>query len=271
MQAEAGRDYEAELELAVALAEEAGELLRDALNVARHVEFKGATDLVTDADRASESLISGRIVSAFPDDVFLGEETGASSDDVRTGRVWVVDPLDGTTNYVHGFPIFCVSIGLLVDAEPVVGAVNAPMLGETFAAAKGRGATLNGDPIEVSATADLRDAMVCTGFPYDIARRHLNIPAWARFNELTRAARRTGSAAYDMCCVASGRFDGYWERDLSAWDVAGGSIIVTEAGGALSDYRGESLDLFGGEIVAANPTIHQRMLEVLADLDDRLE
>lgn len=270
MRAEPGRAFETELEFAVALAEEAGELLREALNVTRQIEFKGVIDLVTDADRASEALIAGRIAAAFPADHFLGEETGASGSDVRSGRVWVVDPLDGTTNYVHGFPIFCVSIGLLVDGEPVVGAVNAPMLRETFAAVKGRGATLNGEPIHVSDTTELGDAMVCTGFQYDIEKRLLNIPAWARFVDLTRAARRTGAAAYDLCCVASGRFDGYWERGLSAWDAAAGSIIVAEAGGLLSGYRGDSLDLFGREVVAANPIIHQRMLEVLADLDDRL-
>ena len=249
--------------MAIEIAREAGELLVRYQKETLKIEFKGRTDLVTDADRASESLISARIETAFPDDRFLGEESGYSAGDDQRGRLWVVDPLDGTTNYAHGFPLYAVSIALLDDGEPAVGVVFVPPLDEMFAAETGAGASLNGDRIRPSGTVDLQNALLCSGFSYDISERERNFEHWRRFVTEARAVRRIGSAAYDLCCVACGRFDGYWERGPSAWDLAAGSLIVTEAGGLVTNYRMGPFDAFGGEVLAASPGIHRQMSSVL--------
>ena len=257
--------YYRERQTAIDVAREAGELLARLQRETLNVEFKGCSDLVTDADRASESLIASRLQAAFPDDRFLGEESGYSAGDDQQGRLWVVDPLDGTTNYAHGFPLYAVSMALLVDGEPVVGVVAVPPFNETFAAERGAGSTLNGDTIRPSTTQDLRDALLCSGFPYDRDEREQSFEHWRRFVVEARAVRRIGSAAYDLCCVACGRFDGYWERGPSAWDLAAGSLIVSEAGGAVSSYAMERFNAFDGEVLAATPGIHRQMSEVLLD------
>lgn len=257
--------YARERQVAVELARAAGDVLLERLPVERRIDFKGATDLVTDADHAAEDVITAGLKRRFPGDALLAEESGRYGSTGEGGRLWVIDPLDGTTNYANGFPIFAVSIGLAVDGRMQAGAVHVPTLGETFSAARGEGATLNGQPIDVSLIEDLGQAILGTGFAYNPELRQQNLDYWARFVAITRAVRRVGSAAFDLCCVASGRFDGFWERGLSAWDVAAGSLIVEEAGGVTSDYGGGPLDIFGREVVAAGPALHPRVIEVLND------
>lgn len=256
--------YSAELALAVAVAREAGDLLRlhqrDILNV-RH---KGVVDLVTDADLASERLIAGRVLAAYPGDHLLAEE-GTENATADTGdRRWIVDPLDGTTNYAHGYPLYAVSIGLEVNGTPVVGAVYIPMLDEMFAASVGGGATLNDMPIRVSSNEALIDSMLSTGFAYDPDSRAANYAHWNEFATRAQAVRRDGAAALDLVYVACGRYDGFWEAELSPWDMAAGSLIVTEAGGRLTGYSGEPFDLYARQVVATNGLIHDDMLAVLA-------
>jgi myo-inositol-1(or 4)-monophosphatase len=255
--------FQAERKAAVSIALEAGTLLLEMQHQARTIDFKGQTDLVTDADRASERLIAERLKEAFPEDGMLGEESGYSSMAETAERLWVVDPLDGTTNYAHHFPMYAVSIALIVNGSIEVGAVYVPPLDEMFSAERGEKATLNDRPIEVSINDNLENALLGSGFSYNIAERERNFEHWRRFIVKARAVRRTGSAAYDLCCVACGRFDGYWERGPSAWDLAAGSLIVTEAGGFVSDFYSRTFDPFGGEVLAASPGIHHQMSTVL--------
>lgn len=255
--------FRAERDAASRIAREAGLLLLEMQGQVREIDFKGQSDLVTDADRASEDLIARRLAEAFPDDGLLGEETGYSQEVASSDRLWVVDPLDGTTNYAHGFPIYAVSIGLLVEGVVEAGAVFVPPLNEMFSAGRGDGATLNENGIAPSSNDRLEHALLCSGFTYDLEERARNFEHWERFVMQTRAVRRIGSAAYDLCCVACGRFDGYWERGPSAWDLAAGSLIVTEAGGIVSDFGMQAFDPFGKEVLAAAPGVHRQMSEVL--------
>lgn len=256
--------YRRELDVALSAAREAGALLRERQQDVLNVRHKGSIDLVTDADLASERLIAGYIANAFPDDALLAEEgTGTGSGD-RSGRRWIVDPLDGTTNYSHGYPMYAVSIALEADGEVQVGVVYVPVLDEMFAAINGHGATLNGKPARVSDADALIDSMLSTGFAYDPEIRPENYPHFQAFTDRAQAVRRDGAAALDLCYVACGRFDGFWERELSPWDVAAGALLVTEAGGAISDYSGGPLDIFAREAVASNGRIHAQLLETLA-------
>ncbi|MEZ4571873.1 MAG: inositol monophosphatase family protein [Thermomicrobiales bacterium] len=212
MNTETSRPFQAEFDAAVRIAREAGLLLLEMQGQTRDIGFKGQADLVTDADRASEALITDRLSIAFPDDGILGEESGYSDLAATAERLWVVDPLDGTTNYAHGFPIYSVSIALVVDGTVEVGAVYMPPLDEMFAAERGQGAWLNDGPASPSDCDDVRNAVLCSGFPYDVEERPRSFEDWRKFTLAARAVRRIGSAAYDLCCVACGRFDGYWER-----------------------------------------------------------
>ncbi len=243
----------AALDAAVGIAREAGDLLM------RHrshmdelvVDRKGRIDLVTTADRESETLVRERLADAFPDHDVHGEEFGDSSRgaDYR----WIVDPLDGTTNFVHGHPMFVVAIGLLHHGDPVVGVVHAPALRETFTAARGEGACLDGRPMRVSTTTKLEEAMVATGFPYRRAERaDNNLGNFGRIALDVRGIRRGGSAALDLAYVACGRFDAFWELHLEPWDVAAGACLVREAGGRVTDALGGNDWLTGGHIVASN-------------------
>ena len=259
----ANSSYQTELAVAVEVAREAGALLLDKHGQVREIRFKGHSDLVTDADRASEELIAERIAGAFPDDGMLGEESGYSEEAATSERLWIVDPLDGTTNYAHGFPIYAVSIALAVNGVVEVGTVYVPSLDEMFSAERNRGAWLNGASTAVSDCTELQNALLCSGFPYDVAERERNFEHWRQFTLASRAVRRIGSAAYDLCCVACGRFDGYWERGPSAWDLAAGSLIVTESGGIVSDYAMDAFDLFEKEVLASTPGIHKQMSAVL--------
>jgi myo-inositol-1(or 4)-monophosphatase len=243
-----------------ALARDAGALLRDRLDAPRSIEQKRPHDLVTDADRASEALIVERIRAAFPSAAILGEEGGtyAGTGDER----FIVDPLDGTTNYAHAYPLFCVSIGYERAGVLEAGAVYAPLLDELFVAQRGGGATRNGKPIHVSDIATVDSAMICTGFnPANYAR---NGPYFAALSDAAQAVRRDGSAALDLAFVAAGVYDAFWEFDLAPWDVAAGAVLIAEAGGRVGAIEGGAFDVAAGSILASNGAIHAEMEHLLA-------
>jgi myo-inositol-1(or 4)-monophosphatase len=250
------------LNFAIGVAKDAGRLLRDRVGTRIDIDHKGSINLVTDVDLASERLIREAISTYYPRHEILGEEGGLteSGSEYR----WIVDPLDGTTNYAHGYPIFCVSIALECKGEIVLGVVYDPMRDELFTAESGGGAALNNRPIHVSKTAELMQGLLSTGFPYDIKTSKLtNLDHWANFAMNAQALRRDGAAALDLCYVACGRFDGFWELNLSPWDTAAGALIVTEAGGRVTNFSGGPFSNYKPEVVASNGLIHDRMLEVL--------
>lgn len=251
-----------ELEAALEAAWVAGEELRDAFGGEREIRYKGEVDLVTDADERAERTIRESLRGAFPDYGILAEESGqtAGGGEAR----WIVDPLDGTTNFAHGLPIFSVSVALERSGELVLGVVYAPMTGETFVAERGAGATLNGEPLSTSDAAELGEALLVTGLPYDRADMPLAIELFGNLALVSRGIRRLGSAALDLCYVAAGRLDAYFERGIHAWDIAAGIVILEEAGGRVSDYSGHEPDLEGGEIVASNGPLHEPLVEVLS-------
>lgn len=250
------------LNFAIRVARDAGRLLRDRVGTRIDIDHKGSINLVTDVDLASESLIREAISTYYPRHEILAEESGLSKSDSEYR--WIVDPLDGTTNYAHGYPMFCVSIALECKGEVVVGVVYDPMRDELFSAERGGGAALNNRPIQVSKTADLMQGLLSTGFPYDIKTSKLtNLDHWANFAMNAQALRRDGAAALDLCYVACGRFDGFWELNLSPWDTAAGALIVDEAGGRVSNFSGSPFSNYKPEVVASNGLIHDRMLDVL--------
>ena len=252
-----------ELEAAISAAKEAGEVLRDAFGREQAVRHKGTVDIVTEADERAEAVIREILLGAFPSYGMLAEEGGglAGEADAR----WIVDPLDGTTNYAHGLPIFCVSIALEKAGEVVLGVVHDPAREETFIAERGNGATLNGEPIRVSDTGELIGALIATGFPHDRTEMPEALDLFGRFAVLSRGMRRLGSTALDLCYVASGRLDGYYERGIWAWDIAAGSLILEEAGGKVTNYRGGKLDLDNREIVASNGRLHPPMTKLMGE------
>ncbi len=255
-------DFDTMLLVAADAARQAGTVLAEHIGGQREISFKGEIDLVTEMDRRSEQIVVSIIRSSFPDHGILAEEETR----LENGQqfLWIIDPLDGTTNYAHGYPNFCVSIGLEADGEVVAGVVYDPLRDELFSAIKGRGATLNGKPIRVSATDRLIRGLLATGFPYDRVQSSIN--NLNHFNRMIMASqeiRRSGSAALDLCSVAAGRLDGYWELKLQPWDVAAGSIIVREAGGVLSDFSGTRFSIRDREIVASNGLLHGQMLDLL--------
>lgn len=226
-----------------------------------------ATDLVTEVDRLSEEAIRRTIAAAFPDHGFWGEEAGASGGDAR--QRWIVDPLDGTVNYAHGFPVYATSIALEVDGTVELGVVLDTARGERFAARRGAGATRDGVPIAVSTTTDLGAAMLATGFAYGGPAVARNLEAFARVVPRARAVRRPGAAALDLCHVACGRFDGFWELDLKPWDVAAAALVVREAGGTVTDERGAPYRWGADGMVATNGRLHARLLDLLGWSDLR--
>ncbi len=249
--------------LAIEAAKKAGALLKERLGASGRIEFKGAVDIVTEMDRASEDLILGEIKKAFPDHGILTEESAEIA--ARSPYRWIIDPLDGTTNYSHGFPVFCVSIAVENAGEVVLGVVYNPMLDELFTAEKDGGALLNGKKISVSKVKTLDKSLLATGFPYDIRKtRENNLDHFANFAVTAQAIRRAGAAALDMSCVACGRFDGFWEMKLKPWDVSAAGLIVMEAGGILSDFKGGPFSIHGAQTLASNGLIHEEMLSVLA-------
>jgi myo-inositol-1(or 4)-monophosphatase len=219
-------------------------------------------------DQRAEALILERIRRAFPDDAILAEEQGAATG--RSGRRWIVDPLDGTTNYAHGLPLFGVSIALESARRLVLGVVYDPERDELFVAERGGGATLNDAPIRVSATGALEQSLLVTGFPYNIRETaDTNLAEYAAFSLRARAVRRLGSAVIDLAYVACGRFDGYWELRLGAWDVAAGAVLVEEAGGRITGIDGGALDVDAPTLLATNGMIHDAMLEALKEIRGR--
>ena len=255
-----------ERRVAVDAARAAGQLLRRELPRTRHVSYKGSpTDLVTEMDARAEQLVVEALLAAFPDDGILGEEGSARPG--RSGRRWIIDPLDGTTNYAHGVPMFCVGIGLEEHGRIVLGVVYEPSRDELYVAERGAGAWLNDARLTVSPTEALGASLLATGFPYDIrTTTETNLAQYAAFALRARAVRRFGSALLDLAYVAAGRFDGFWELRLSAWDVAAGGILVEEAGGRLTDLTGGPLDIDRPSVVASNGRIHDQMLAVLKEI-----
>lgn len=245
------------LEVAVEGARRSGQILSQRFHQRRTIEFKGGIDLVTDADRASEAVLLEYLRSRFPDHSILAEESGLFAPaGPRPAFRWLVDPLDGTTNYAHQLPHFCVSVAVEAEGELWAGAVFDPLREELFAAAKGLGATLNGVPIRASQQASLERSLLSTGFPYDIHQRPGG--PLGLFNLLVRKAqgiRRMGSAALDLAYLACGRFDGFFEFGLKPWDIAAGALLVREAGGVVSRLDGSPLELSQGDVLAAGPRL----------------
>ena len=243
------------------IAREAGALLMEFFRRRVKIEYKGDADLVTEADRASEKLILERIRSQWPSHEVIGEE-GAR---IETGGDyrWYVDPLDGTTNFAHGYPVFCVSLGLAFQGRREAAVVYDPTRDELFAAERGRGARLNGEPIVVSKTAELKQSLVATGFPSHKRHKNPNIHFYHHITLKTHGVRRAGSAAMDLAYTAAGRYDGYWEFNLNPWDTAAGVLLVREAGGIVSDTDGAPFDIASKEVVASNGKLHPALLHEL--------
>lgn len=252
------------LNFVIQTAREAGGVLIDRLGRAR-ISTKGDIDLVTEADLAAEKLIIERIRSHYPRHAILAEESGASVelDAGKSDWKWIIDPLDGTTNYAHGYPCFCVSIAVERAGQIELGVVYDPTRDELFAAERGQGATLNERPIRVSTIADLNSAMLCTGFPYNVRERPDFAREFINFTMTAQAVRRDGSAALDLAYLACGRFDGFWEDGLNAWDIAAGLILIEEAGGRVTDFRGAPLSIYTPKVLATNGLVHETMMGVL--------
>ena len=248
-------------QVGIAAACQGANVLKDFYGRLRSVRKKGAIDLVTDADLNAEAAIIKTISEVFPDHAFLAEESGRHE---GRGGCWIIDPLDGTTNFAHNLPQFCVSIAFALKDEILAGFVLAPLLDELFVGIKGQGATLNGEPIAVSSTKTLADSLLVTGFPYD----HPTIfeELMRRFGDClkaTQGVRRLGSAALDLCYVASGRFDGFWEQHLKPWDTAAGYLVASEAGARTTRFSAAPYSIFENEIVTTNGIVHDELLKLL--------
>jgi myo-inositol-1(or 4)-monophosphatase len=241
-----------------AIAREAGALLVGYFHQHLKVEYKGDADLVTAADRASEVLIRERISRHWPKHDVLGEEQGLN--DQGSDYRWYIDPLDGTTNFAHGYPVFCVSMALEHKGTRIAGVVYDPTRNELFSAEQGKGAQLNGEPVRVSQIANLAESLISTGFPSHKRHKNPNIHFYHQITLRTHGVRRPGSAALDLCNVASGRFDGFWEFNLNPWDTAAGVLIVEEAGGKVSRFDGAPFELNSRETLASNGLIHEALL-----------
>jgi myo-inositol-1(or 4)-monophosphatase len=251
------------------LAREAGALLMSYFGKVT-IEYKGDVDIVTAADRASEELIVGRIRRQWPSHDLVGEE--GSRNETGSDFRWYVDPLDGTTNFAHGFPVFCVSLGLAHKGERIAGVVYDPTRDEMFSAEKGCGAHLNGHPIHVSKTARLTNALVATGFPSRNRHKNPNIHFYHQITLRSHGVRRAGSAALDLCSIAAARYDAYWEFNLNAWDTSAGILIVEEAGGRVTDYQGGPCKVEDRDVLATNGLLHDEMMrEFNAIMEGRVE
>lgn len=239
------------------LAREAGALLLSFFGKVA-IEYKGDADLVTQADRSCEELIVDHIRKQWPDHDLIGEE--GSRNETGSDFRWHIDPLDGTTNFAHGFPVFCVSLGLEYKGERIAGVIYDPTRDEIFAAEKGSGASLNGRRIGVSHTARLAESLVATGFPSHKRHKNPNIHFYHQITLRSHGVRRAGSAALDLCCVASGRYDAFWEFNLNSWDTAAGVLLVTEAGGKVTDFFGNPAAVEDRDLIATNGLLHEEML-----------
>lgn len=256
------------LDVAVAAAREAGAMLQAEFGRPKEISYKGEVDIVTESDRRSEAVIVARLRSEFPDHAIVAEEGGrtAAADAQYT---WHVDPLDGTTNFAHGYPCFAVSIGLVAGGEPLVAAVMNPTSNELFTAVRGEGAYLNDKRIRVSPVPTLAESLVCTGFPPKHRRSSANMSYYWEFTLRSHGVRRDGSAALDLCSVACGRFEAFWEFGLSSWDTAAGMLLVTEAGGMVTDLSGRPYRPGDSEMLATNGLIHGEMQRVTAEVARR--
>ena len=255
-------DLERVQRVAISAAYKGAEILQSYFGNITRIEKKGVIDLVTEADVNSENRIVATIREAFPDHTILAEESGLEKG--TQDYAWLVDPLDGTTNFAHRLPIFCISIAFAIGSDIRVGIVLNPVSGELFTASRDEGAKLNGKPIEVSSTAGVTNSLLVTGFPYNV--REVFEPIITRYASCLRASqgiRRLGSAALDLCYVACGRFEGFWEQNLKPWDTAAGSLIAAEAGGCVTDFSNRRFQVDAKEILATNGKIHDEMLALL--------
>ncbi len=258
-------DYEKIVSIAKIAATQAGNYLKENFFEKLEVEFKGEIDLVTERDRKSQEIIQKIITKNFPEHSILGEEDLKVIK--KTPLLWVIDPLDGTTNYSHSLPIFCVSIAFMVENDVRVGVIYNPMLDELFWSIKGKGAFLNGERIRVSDEINLKKSLLATGFPYDLRRsRNNNVDYFNSFILRAQAVRRCGSAALDLAYLAAGRYDGFWEIKLYPWDTAAGFLMVKEAGGEVTDFSGREFKITKKECLATNGKIHSQMLEVIDEV-----
>lgn len=259
-------EFDALTRIAIQAARQAGAILLDYAKQGFQIHKKEqAINLVTEADLRSEESIIQTIRHAFPDHQILSEEQGMQ--DIPANPIkWIIDPLDGTTNFAHGFPLYNVSIGVEYEGACILGVVYDPTRDELFLGQQGQGATLNGTPIHVSCTPKLNEALLVTGFAYDVhTAKDNNLKEFCAFTVRARGIRRTGTAAIDLSYIACGRFDGFWELKLNPWDTAAGKIIVEEAGGTITNYAGEPYSIYGTTLIATNGLIHQEMVEVLRE------
>ncbi|MCK4534414.1 MAG: inositol monophosphatase [Syntrophobacterales bacterium] len=254
------------MEFAISIARRAGSFLKNSFREEHRIDYKGEIDIVTEADRMSEKILTAEISRRFPDHNILSEE----SPEIKKGSQyrWIIDPLDGTTNYVHGFPVFCVSIALEKNGEVMMGVIYNPVSDELFVAGRGEGAFMNDSSISVSGTTKLSESLLATGFPYDIRRDpNNNINYFSGMALEAQAIRRAGSAALDLAYTAAGRFDGFWELKLHPWDTAAGWLLVNEAGGNITDISGNRYYLDSPGILASNGKIHDSMIRILDSIN----
>lgn len=251
------------LKTAVKAAAESGKIQIEKLSLPKKIYFKGITDLVTDVDKLCEKTIISILKHEYPNHDILSEETEFKS--TKSPFLWIVDPLDGTTNYAHGYPCFCVSIALLIKGRLSLGVVYNPVMDECYTAIEKRGAYRNGQPIHVSKTKTVSRALLCTGFPYDVGTSERNnLNEFVKITKHAQGVRRDGSAALDLCRVAEGAFDGFWEIKLKPWDVAAGALIAMEAGGTVSALDGGAFDPFADTILCSNGLLHDEMQTLLS-------
>lgn len=249
---------------ALLAAEKAGKILIKNLGKVKQIDYKGIVNIVTEIDKLSEKTIIDIILKKFPHHEILAEE---SKEKYNSSKYkWIIDPLDGTTNYAHGYPVVCISIALEIEGAIMMGLVYDPFRDELFYAEKGKGAYLNNKQIHVSKTDKLIRSLLSTGFAYNVrVTKNNNLVHFCKFSLMAQGVRRDGSAALDFCYTAMGRFDGFWEMNLSAWDMAAGSLIVEEAGGRITDLKGNNFSIYNKNVVASNSIIHDEMLGVIAE------
>ena len=250
------------IDFLITLSKEAGKILKKGYGKEHQISYKGPINVVTEVDRKSEYLLIERILGSFPDHSIVAEESGFLEG--KNDHCWFIDPVDGTSNYAKGLPIFCVSIGYAYKGSMVLSAIYDPIRDESYSAERGAGAYLNGEKIHVTSTEKLIDSMLVTGFPYDMKKKENNLSHFARFSHKVMSIRRLGSAVLDQAYVAAGRLDGYWEIGINAWDIAAGTLLIEEAGGIVTTVSGGK-DYFKPpfDIVAANPALHPKLLSVL--------
>ena len=250
------------LEFIIDLSRQAGKILKEGYGKEHQVHYKGPVDLVTEIDHKSEELLVSRILSAFPDHTIVAEESGLTQGSLQ--HLWYIDPVDGTSNYSRGLPMFCVSIAYAYQGKMSLAAVYDPLRDECFYAEKGKGAFLNGSPIQVANTSELMTSMLVTGFPYDMDQENNNVDNFITMVRKTHTVHRLGSAVLDQAYVAMGRLDGYWEAGVGAWDIAAGTLLIEEAGGLVTRINGDPDYMKPPyDILAANPVLHRKMLAEL--------